>query len=191
MLGWYLRLLETEEAHERGCESRRTPHFALLAVLPIQYAQGGFSCLFVVIKTHIGWKLQRHLACADVNQSFVYFFGCHVPKGPTISSGLGSSVITTSCFRLAGGSRSRRSTPSGIDNGALPIRDRHFDVLEKGLDPCGEDKAGTRKSGSITETFPVLARRQLDLNIMMSLYVVMVLRCSNQNERSEVSAKPR
>ncbi len=86
-----------------------------------------------------------------------------------ISTVFGSSVVVTSCFRLVGGSRNLRSTPCGSDKGALPIRDRDLVVLENGLDVCGEHKAGTRKSGSRIEKFLELARRQLDLSIILWL----------------------
>lgn len=95
--------------------------------------------------------------------------GFHVPKGPTISTVFGSSVLVTPRVCLAGRSRNLRSTPCGRDKGALPIRDRDLEVLENGLDVCREDSAGIRKSGSSVELVSELARRQLDLSIMMWL----------------------
>lgn len=120
-----------------------------------------------MVKAHVGWELQGHFACAQVSISFSSRARSHVPNGPTISTVFDGSAIVISCFRLAGGSRNLRSTPCGSDKGALPIRDLHAEVLENGLDECGEDRAGTRKSGSSIETFLELARRQLDLSIMM------------------------
>ena len=38
-------------------------------------------------------------------------------------------------------------TSAGSDRGALPIRDRHLDVLENGLAVGVAQRAGTRKSG--------------------------------------------
>lgn len=85
------------------------------------------------------------------------------------STVFGGSVVLISFFRLAGGSRNLRSTPCGSDKGALPIRDRHLEVLEKDLDVCGEVRAGARKSGSSIETPPKCTRRQLDLSIIIRL----------------------
>lgn len=85
------------------------------------------------------------------------------------STVFGSSVVLMSCFRLAGEARNLRSTPCGSDRGALPIRDRHLEVLENDLDLCGEARAGTRKSGRSIETPPDLVRRQLDLSIIIRL----------------------
>ena len=178
------------KAHERFSERRHTPHFALLAVFAVQDAQRSFSCLFVVLEAHVGWKLQGHLAYMHVSWALARCFESHVPKGPTISSIFGSSVIVTPCFRLAGGSRILRSTPCGVDNGALPIRDRHLSLLENGLDVCDEDTAGTRKSGSKIETLPGVARRQFDLSFMTwTLYFIDGTR--TKNARSEVNAQPR
>ena len=120
-----------------------------------------------MLKAHVGWKLQGQFAYRQVSGAFSCCFGSHLPKGPTISSVFGSSVVVTSCFRLAIGSRNLRSTPCGVDKGALPIRDRDLEVLENGLDVCGEDSAGTRKSRSSIETLAEFVRGQLDLNIMM------------------------
>ena len=80
-----------------------------------------------------------------------------------------SNIFGTSTFfnRIVGGSWILRSTPSGIDKGALPIRDRALEVPENDLIDCVEDKLGARKSGSSIKTFFELARRQLDLIIMM------------------------
>ena len=75
------------------------------------------------------------------------------------SSIFGGSVVVIPFFRLIGDSRNLRSTPCGTDRGALPIRDRDLDVLEKDLDGCGEHRAGTRKSGSKIKAFVDLARR--------------------------------
>ena len=84
-----------------------------------------------------------------------------------ISNIFGSSVVNLFFTCLVGGSRILRSTPSGIDKGALPIRDRDFEVPENGLIVGVEDKAGARKSGSSIEMFFDLARRQMDLIIIM------------------------
>ena len=70
-----------------------------------------------------------------------------------ISTVFGSSVVVTFCLRFAGGSRNLRSTPCGSDNGALPIRDRVLEVLEKERILYGGHRAGTRKSGSSVERF--------------------------------------
>ena len=93
--------------------------------------------------------------------------GSFIPSGPVISNVFGSSVVTIPFTRVVGGSRILRSTPSGIGKGALPIRDRALEVQENGLIVCVEDRAGTRKSGRSIEMFFDLARRQLDLTIMM------------------------
>lgn len=91
--------------------------------VPPCHAQG--SCRVEVART----------ICLQASQwSLILLLGSHVPKGPTISSVFGSSVVVTSCFRLAGGSRNLRSTPCGVDKGALPIRDRDLEVPENGLD---------------------------------------------------------
>lgn len=155
------------EAHEGRSKSRHTPHLTLLALLPIQYPQRSFPCLFVVVKTHVGRELHGHLACAQVSRGSSIRAQFDEPKGPIISTVFGSSVVVTSCLRLAGTSRNLISTPWGSDKGALPIRDLHLGVLENSLDVDADDRAGTRKSGSSIETFLEHARRQLDLSIMM------------------------
>ena len=83
-------------------------------------------------------------------------------------------MIARLCF--VGVSRSLRSTPCGSDKGALPVRDLHLAVLESGLDECGELRAGTRKSGNSDEAGLKLVRRQLNLNIMMCLTPVVMVR---------------
>lgn len=106
---------------------------------------------------------------AKVSRSLSFRARSLAPNGPTISTVFVGSVVVISCFRLGGGSGNLRSTPCGSDNGALPIRDLHLEVLENGLDVEGEDRAGTRKSGSSNEIFLEPARRPLDLSIMMWL----------------------
>jgi len=69
------------------------------------------------------------------------------PKGPSISSIRGGSILVTS-FLVLGGSTSLRWTSGGTDTEAEPIREAHRGVLEKGLDVYRVDSAGTRKSGS-------------------------------------------
>lgn len=87
-------------AYERHCKSRRTPHFALLALLPIQYAQRNFLCLVVMVKAHVRWYLHEQLACTHVKRSFSGTTS-HVPKGPTISIVLDSSVVVIPRLFLA------------------------------------------------------------------------------------------
>ena len=93
-----------------------------------------------------------------------------------ISTVFGGSVILIVCLCFTGVSRSLRSTPCGSDKGALPIRDLHLAVLESGLDACGELRAGTRKSGNSDGIGLELVRRELDLNIMMCLSLVVMVR---------------
>ena len=78
------------------------------------------------------------------------------------------------CF--TGISRSLRSTPSGSDKGALPTRDLHLAVLESGLDEWRVLRAGIRKSGKNDGGVLELVRRQLNLNIMMCLTPVAMVR---------------
>ena len=72
-------------------------------------------------------------------------------------------------FLFAGGSRTWSSTSAGSDSGAPPIRDLHFDVLEKGFEVRAEDNAGTRKSGSSNEAPRVAESIRLDLIIMITM----------------------
>lgn len=122
-----------------------------------------------MVKVHVGRQLHGHLAYLHISMSFSFCVASYVPKGPTISTVFGGLFTVTSCLRLDLGSRKLSSTPGGSDKGALPIRDLHLEVLENGLDVDGEDRAGTRKSGSSVETFLELARRQWDLNIIVCL----------------------
>ena len=82
-----------------------------------------------------------------------------MPNGPVISSVFGNSVVVTSCFRFAGGSRNLISTPCGVVKGARPIRDWHLEVLVNDRDGCGAHSAGMRKSGSSIEAFTELTHR--------------------------------
>ena len=90
-----------------------------------------------MVEAHVGWELHGHLACAEISRSFSFRVRSHIPKGPTISNVFGGSVVVMFCFRLAGGSRNLRSTPSGSDKGALPIRDLHLEVVENSLRQLG------------------------------------------------------
>jgi hypothetical protein len=96
-------------------------------------------------------------------------WGIQVPKGPLISTIFGGSFIVVVPFLFAGGSRTRSSTSAGSDSGAPPIRDLHFDVLEKGLDVRVGDSAGTRKSGSSSEAPRVAESIRPDLIIMITV----------------------
>ena len=58
--------------------------------------------------------------------------GLRVPNGPSTSTVLGSSIDPIPFF-CGGGSRIRRLTSAGKDNGAPPILDRHIGVTEKDL----------------------------------------------------------
>lgn len=69
------------------------------------------------------------------------------PKGPSISNIRGGSILVTS-FLVLDGSISLRWTSGGTDTEAEPIREAHRNVLEKFLDGCRVDSAGTKKSGS-------------------------------------------
>ena len=51
-------------------------------------------------------------------------------------------------FLLGGGSRRRKLTSGGIDNGALPMRDLHSDELENPLPDPESANAGSKKSGT-------------------------------------------
>ena len=93
-----------------------------------------------------------------------------------ISTVFGGSVILIACLCFIEASRSLRSTPSGSDKGALPVRDLHLAVLESGLDECGELRAGTRKSGNSDRVFLELVRRQVNVNIMMCFTLVVMVR---------------
>ena len=95
--------------------------------------------------------------------------GLRVPKGPLTSTILASSVTTASFFFCAKGSRIWSSTSAGSDNGAPPIRDLHFDVLENDLDVHVEDNAGTRKSGSSIVAPRVAESIWVDLMIMIGV----------------------
>ena len=128
-----------------------------------------------MVKAHVGGKLYGHLACVQVSEYISSRTQLHVPNGPMISTVFGGSVVAIFCLRFAGGSRNLRSTPCGSDNGALPIRDRVLEVQEKSLESYWGHKAGTRKSGSSVETFLELARRQLDLSIIVELLQYVML----------------
>ena len=86
-----------------------------------------------MVEAHVGWEPHGHLAYAEISKSFSFQIESYIPKGPTISTIFGGSVVVMFCFRLAGGSRNLRSTPCGSDKGALPIRDLHPEVVENGL----------------------------------------------------------
>ena len=85
-----------------------------------------------------------HLALC---QGTALSLACCLPRGPSISSIRGASILVMG-FLLLGGSTSFRFTSGGTDTVAAPVRDAHLGLLENCLEWCEVDKAGTRKSGS-------------------------------------------
>jgi len=107
---------------------------------------------------HFAWYMFSRALAADLER--------HRPRGPCISTVLRGSAVAIPFLRLTG-SRIRRSTSAGTETGASPIRDLHFEVLEKGLQGRAEEKAGMRKSGSKVVTPRGATRRQFGLRIIM------------------------
>ena len=85
----------------------------------------------------------RLALCQGIALSLAY---C-LPRGPSISSIRGASILVMG-FLLLSGSTSLKFTSGGTDTVAAPIREAHLGLLENCLEWHEVDKAGTRKSGS-------------------------------------------
>ena len=65
-------------------------------------------------------------------QGIVLSLAYYLPRGPSISSIRGASILVMD-FLLLGGSTSLKFTSGGTDTVAAPIREAHLGLVENGL----------------------------------------------------------
>ena len=111
-----------------------------------------------------------HFSYLEVRDETSPNLSASIPNGPSTSTVLGSSVFTKPFFRGGGGSRIRRLTSAGSDNGALPMRDLHFRELEKSLVEVASGKEGIKHSRFAIELLCNTMAKRWHLNTVECMF---------------------